>query len=247
MGSSPEEPKPEAFGVSNEELAATPRPFLARHKCALFVFSYVLVVATLLMVLLTVTQSPAGAVFFAIVLTAAASIVLLPVLACAVCGAEALEDRWLCRRFPAYKACQAFRAAWRQWERDGAGAGHSESLTARELPRDPVAFRALMMRRLEHLGWQVDHRARPELEGFDARVSQEGSVLLIRIETGYDPSPASVGRELMTCLEEQGVTHAAVISRGGPSVHLTKYARTRPLVLVTPDQLESLPIPVLEG
>ena len=104
-------PKVEDFGITEEDLVEAPRLFVAGHRPWIFLLTHVFVAAALFFGILRAGSSWSAAAFFTIVILAAGSVLLLPILVAALCIGERAEERWLCKRVPVLRACLAYRSA----------------------------------------------------------------------------------------------------------------------------------------
>ncbi len=230
-------PRPEEFGVTAEEVDQSPELFVTRYRPLIFVILYFAVFSLITLLIFELSHSIPAAVTFGLIVVAAISVVLVPLLMCCVCASETLETRWVCRRFPAIKGCLAYREAVAEFKR----------LTRRSPgpPRDcrwwsglsPSTFRSQVQEALQKrdLGLTpvVDRRA----EGYDFTFDDDDEVVLVRCEAGADPIEVGVGRELSSCLDESGARRAILISAAGVSRNLAAYLMDRPIDVVDPEEI----------
>lgn len=105
------EPTPEQFGLTAAEVEGAPSAFIRSHRAHLSLGLWALALGSTFLVLLAVTGDVASAVFFAVITTAAASIILVPLALCLLSAGEHAEIAWLSRRSPRLAACLAYREA----------------------------------------------------------------------------------------------------------------------------------------
>ena len=116
-------PRVEDFGISEEDLANAPGRFFAEKWPSILGVAYLVAAAAISFIILRVAGSWPAALFFTTIILAAGSVVLLPLAMLVLCASERVEERWLCRKFPALRACLAYRAI--PYERDAHEVGVS--------------------------------------------------------------------------------------------------------------------------
>jgi hypothetical protein len=147
----------------------------------------------------------------------------------------------LCRRFPAIKACVAYREAmteFRRLTRRSPEPIHDRQWWSR---LSPPTFRGQVQEALQKRDLRltpiVDRRA----DGYDFTIDEDGEKVLIRCEAGATPVDVGVGRELASCLEETGAERAILVSPAGVSPNLAAYLMDRPIDVVDPEQILANP------
>ena len=230
-------PKIEDFGISERDLAQVPQFIVANHRKGLIVGVYLVAALGLFWLLMSVGGSWPAAVFFTIIVLAAVSVLLLPAAFLAVCAGEQAEQRWLCRRFPALRACLAYQKAVADHRRrsllSAPPSPGSENWRAISLPA------ALMItgNMLNKISCGRVTEVNRENAGFDFLVESDGRRLLLRCEPGPNPVSAAVGRELTGALVDFDAEAAFVVAVAEPSRALEDYVSERPITLVNPSQI----------
>jgi len=232
-----DQPRPEDFGVTAVEVERAPELVVTRFRPLIFLVLYVAVFVVVFAFIFSFSDSIPAALTFGLIGVAAISIVLVPILLCALCASEKVETRWLCRRFPAIEGCIAYRTALAEFIR----------LTRRspDRPRDhewwlnlsSSTFRGRVQRALENRDLDLAPVADREAEGYDYTFRDEGAQVLVRCEAGATPVDVGVGRELTACLDETGAGRAIVVTPSGVSKRLASYLMDRPIDVVDPEQI----------
>lgn len=231
------EPRPEDFGITEADLARAPSVLTSRCRPLLVVMLWATTLAVAFVAIYRATASPSAAALFSVILVAAGSIFLVPLLVGLVCASEKAETRWLCRRFPQLGACLDYRAAvvgFRRGRRPSSREVHDPGWW---MALEPVAFCVQAARDLEGCGSVLKHPADRELAGYDFAFDDPRGRVLVRCEAGSEPVRLGVGRELVACLEETGAGRAMVISAADASPELAAYLADRPLVVLRPWEL----------
>jgi len=231
-------PRIEDFGITEDDLAQTPRLFVANHRFGILGLTYLAAAAALFTVLLRVGDSWTAAVFFTVVALAAGSILLLPLVAAVLCAGERAEERWLCRRIPVLRACLAYRKAVADH-----GLRTAPDVAMRpSTPEDWAAlseavFRTEVALLLEQSGSAPVFRCEREATGIDYRIESNDRSVILRCEAGVQPVPAGVGRELTAALIESEADCAVILSVAGPDPGLADYMTDRSIVVLPPWEL----------
>jgi hypothetical protein len=231
-------PRIEDFGITEDDLARVPRLFVANHRFAILGLAYLMAAVALFTAILRVGNSWSAAFFFTVVTVAAGSILLLPLVAAAVCAGEKAEERWLCRRVPILRACLAYRKAVADHTR------HTTSELLRHSPApdewavlSPGVFRAEVASLLEQSVAAPVFRCDREATGIDFRVDWTDRSVILRCEAGLQPISAGVGRELTAALTEIEADLAVVLAVSGPDPGLARYITKRSIVVLQPWEL----------
>ncbi|MDX2437351.1 MAG: hypothetical protein QNL88_09900 [Acidobacteriota bacterium] len=231
-------PRIEDFGITEEDLARAPGLFVADHRFAILGLAYLIAAAALFTAILRVGNSWAAALFFTVVAIAAGSILLLPLVVAALCAGEQAEERWLCRRVPALRACLAYRKAVADHTR------HTASELTRHSPApeewavlSPGVFRAEVASLLEQSVAAAVFRCDREATGIDFRVDWTDRCVILRCEAGLQPISAGVGRELTAALTEFEADSAVILSVSGPDPGLARYITKRSIMVLPPWEL----------
>lgn len=236
-----DKPRPENFGVTAEQVEQAPELFVTRHRLAIFVAIYLAVFAVVVTILFEASESFSAALFFGLILVAAYSIVLIPLMVCGLCASERLEIRWLCRRFPAIEGCLAYREAVAEFAR--------ATRRPPDRPRDrnwwaglPAAtFGAQVQVALERSGLVLTPVADRQTDGYDYSFFDDDGRVLVRCEGGATPLDIGVGRELTACLLETGAARAVLVTPAGVSQRLIEYLVDHPIDVVEPEAILSNP------
>jgi hypothetical protein len=237
------EPRPEDFGITADDLARTPMACVARYRAGLLAGALGLTLAGAFATLAVFGSDPLAALFFAVIGTAAASIVAVPLMVCLLCAGERAEVAFRSRRNPAFSACTAFRdalAAYQSRPRR-AVAARDRAWFARA-GRDAV--RLEIARRLTACGIAVDRADHPEADGFDLVATTDEAVLLIRCLDGDTPAGAGIAREMATCLHDRDADGAIVYSIRGATPDFDRARRGRPIRVEDPSGAASPSLPV---
>jgi hypothetical protein len=237
VSTSQSEPQLEDFGITEQDLTRAPEPRLMRVRPHAVMALLVATTAAAFVGLLIVGDSTSAALFFAIILVAAWSIVLMPVFVCLVCASECLERRWLCRKFPLLDACLAYRVAVEEHRSRQTRRNHKRADLDRWSALPPVVFRLEIERQLEAGGSAARRVRNPRSAGYDFEADTDGEHVLIRCVPGKRPAEIAVGRELMSCLDETDADRAVLVSAVGAAPDLAAYVRGRPLSVVDPVRL----------
>jgi hypothetical protein len=232
-----DKPRPDNFGVTAEQVEQAPELFVTRHRLAIFVAIYIAVFALAFAIVLTTTQSVSAALVFGLILVAAGSIVLIPLVVCCLCASEKAETRWLCRRFPTMKACLAYREALAEFTRKTRGPS--------DRPRDhdwwiglsASTFRGQVQAALERRGFELTPVVDRQADGYDYAFVNDGDTVLVRCEEGTTLLDIGVGRELTACLLETGAARAVLVAPAEVSRRLSGYLVDHPIDVVEPETI----------
>ena len=239
MAESTGRPRMEDFGITEEDLERAPCLFLAGHRAAVLAAAYLVSATVVFVLMLTGSDSYPAAALFTVIVLAAASILLLPILTLAQCASEQAEERWLCRRFPKLRACLAYRRAVAEHARKIRSESAFEPQPAewwKSAP--PTTF-------IEAVRWAIERHppaaAVPvdrERSGVDFVVQGTDGVVLVRCEPGRTPAAAAVGRELAAALADHGAARAVLVTAAGPTPALSDYIAERPITVIAPWELD---------
>ncbi len=234
-------PERQDFGLSEDAVARLPTPFVASHSSRILAVGFGLTVAVSVACGVALSGSMVAAVVFGVLLVCAGSIVLLPVAVAAVCAAEAVEHRWLCRRIETYRRWRAYQAAL---------ATHEEAVRrhrVRELDKrrrwcslPGEALREAVVDLLQRQGWRVERVAPEPDTGVDLRMERDGRSAVVRCVPGGLPCGPALVRELVTCRDDFGTDGALLVAPGGGSRQLERYAQDmqrRAVVVIDADSL----------
>jgi hypothetical protein len=242
-------PRIEDFGITEEDLARAPCAFLASHRLAVLVVSYLVIAAIVFEVIFHAGASAAAAVYFTVVALAAASILLLPVLMALLCASERAEERWLCARFPKLGACLAYRRAVAEHQRRARAAATTPPPTAQWSALSRETMIEAVRIELERIPDAAVRNMDRETTGVDLTVERSGERVVVRCVAGADPVEASVGRELVAVVADCEADAGLIVSARGATPALARYIASRPLVVAQPwklrealADLESLPV-----
>lgn len=233
-----DKPRPENFGVTAEQVEQAPELFVTRHRLAIFVAIYIAVFAVVFTVVFATSESVPAALIFGLILVAAGSVVLIPLVVCCLCASEKAETRWVCRRFPAMKACLAYREALAEFTR--------KTRRSPDRPRDrdwwiglsASTFRGQVQAALEQRGLELTPVVDRQVDGYDyAFADDDDDTVLVRCEEGTTPLDIGVGRELTACLLETGAARAVLVTAAGVSRRLTEYLVDHPIDVVEPEAI----------
>ena len=241
MISSHTEPRPETFGVTAQEVEEAPTPFVTAHRSQLVIVAGVLVLSAAFALLLAVTGDALSAAFFAVVATAAASILMLPVVICLLCAGERAEIAWMCRRSPKVAACLAYREALERYQ---SAPRTADRTRGRQwfVNAGRAATRTETARRLQARGFDVDTVEEPDIEGFDLLARDAGRILVLRCLPGHQPADPAVGREMSAVVSDRGADVGVIIAAAGVTPELERYVRSRPLFVIDPVDLATVTI-----
>ena len=231
-------PRIEDFGISERDLAQVPKFVVAGHRTALLVGVYLIAASGLFFLLLSVGGSWSAAAIFTVIVLAAVSVLLLPAAFLAVCAGERAEERWLCRRFPALRACLAYQEAVAEHRR-----------RQEVLPRQPeapgdwsglshTAFVELIRENLDRLFGACVTELDRESSGCDFMADSSTSRVLVRCEPGSQPIAASIGRELTASVGDFTADAAVIVTSAMPTRSLEDYIAERSVFVVAPGDLE---------
>lgn len=234
-------PRMEDFGITEEDLARAPCLFLAGHRAAVLAAAYLAAAVVAFTLMASGSGSYTAAALFTIIVLAAASILLLPILTLAQCASEQAEERWLCRRFPKLSACLAYRRAVAEHAR-GAAAAPPADPRERWATSDAAALTeavaAELRLRVEGSVQGVDR----ESTGIDLVVTSDLGPVLVRCEPGPGPVEASVGREMAAAVADHRAVRAVLVTGAELAPALADYLVSRPISTVPPwrvgDELE---------
>lgn len=228
-------PKIEDFGITEDDLADAPGLFVASHRMGLVVLAYLVTAITLFLLMLQLGSSFSAAMYFTVIALAAGSVILVPLVMVALCAGEQAEERWLCRRVPAMRACVAYRRAL---------AEHGRRTRSAPIlrPSTPEDWAALSLRTyvaevhsiLEQSVAAPVFRCEREATGFDFRIDRKDRSEIFRCEAGSQPVAAGVGRELTAALIESEAAAAVILSVPGADRGLARYIADRSITVVPP-------------
>jgi hypothetical protein len=215
-----------------------PCSFVANHRLKLLLGSYLVAAGVVFVAILQVGDSWPAAVFFTLIVVAAGSILLLPVLMLGLCATEAAEEHWLCRSFPKLRACLAYQKAMAEHERriiarTPPPVGEDEWLALSEL-----RFLEEVASLLERRHPSAVSRMQRESSGLDFVIEDGVSEVLVRCESGSIPIAASVGREMAAALSDRGAGRAVIISGARAAPLLEDYIADRAIEVIAPSNLE---------
>lgn len=239
MAESTDGPRVEDFGITEEDLSHAPCLFLAGHRAAVLAAAYLTAAGVAFALMVSGSASYTAAALFTIIVLAAASILLLPILTLAQCASEQAEERWLCRRFPKLSACLAYRRAVAEHARKARSAPAFDPVSAEWwASAPPTAFAEAVRLAIERHPPASAVPADRERSGVDFVVQGADGLVLVRCEPGGTPVAAAVGRELAAALADHGAARAVLVTAAGPTPPLADYLADRPITVVAPWQLD---------
>jgi hypothetical protein len=231
-------PRVEDFGITEEDLSRAPCLFLAGHRGAVLATAYLTAALVAFALMASGSGSYTAAALFTIIVLAAASILLLPILTLAQCASEQAEERWLCRRFPKLSACLAYRKAVAEHARQARSAPAFDPVSAEWwASTPPTAFVEAVRMAIERHPPAAVVSVDRERSGVDFVVDGADGVVLVRCEPGETPVAAAVGREMAAALADHGAARAVLVTAAGPTPALSDYIAERPISVVAPWQL----------
>ncbi len=234
-------PRIEDFGITEADLVRVPRLFVASHRPWIFLLIYIIVAVALFLGILQTGSSWTAAAFFTIILLAAGSVLLLPILLAALCVGERAEERWLCKRVPVLRACLAYRQAVAEHRRRSARPSRLHPSTAQDWSvLSPALLRTEVARLLENTAHGSVTAFDRDATGIDFEVCGTAGPVLVRCEPGSRPIAAAVGRELVAAVADHRAAGAAIVTTAGASPALADYIAGRPISVVTPQQLHEI-------
>lgn len=215
----PPPPNPETFGLTMEDVGRAPCVYTVVHRRGLLVAVYGLVALVVFLAIAVSTGSLATAIYLTAVMVAAGSILLVPLLVCAIGLGERAELAWLCRRFPKIRSMVAYQRALER---------HHESAQERRARRaldwrsvDRLGLREAVRERLEAGGCVVRVVADPAAEGYDLEVRRpDGALVLIRCAAGRVAASPAVARDLLGAWAATGARHAVLVAPAGAAPDL---------------------------
>ncbi len=230
------EPRPEQFGLTAAEVERAPTAFIRTHRGQLSVGLWFMALATAFAILLSVTGDVASSAFFAVIVTAAASIVLVPLALCLLSAGEHAENAWMRRRVPTYAACLAYRDAV---------AAHREDANRSDRPRSDhwfacarrAATRFEVGRALRARGLTVHEDPDPEASGVDLVVRDRDRTVLLRCLPGGRRADRVVGREMTGLMADHGAQAGVIVAASGATPELLAYLEHRPLEVRHPSRI----------
>jgi hypothetical protein len=231
-------PQIEDFGITREDLAQAPGPFIANHRAKILLGLYLFAAAVVFVTILRAGDSWSAAIFFTLIVMAAGSILLLPVLMLALCATEAAEEHWLCRSFPSLRACLAYQRAVAEHQRRNAArtpppVGEDEWASLSRL-RFLEEVAALLEERIP----SAVSRMQREASGLDFVIDHGVHEILVRCESGSIPIAPSVGREMAAALADRGAKRAVIITAAQAAPLLEDYIADHPIEVVAPWNLD---------
>lgn len=216
---SPSPPRPEAFGLTAEEVRRAPCLFLASHRRGLLVAGYGGAVLAVFLAVAVVTGSISTAVYLSAVLVGAGSILLVPLLICAACVGERAELAWWCRRVPRMQALAAYREALQRYREQLDDDRNRPRLDWRTVDRTGLC--EAVRGRLEAAGCSVRRVVDPAAEGFDLEVRRpDGALVLVRCAAGRRPAGPALVRDLLGAWTATGARHAVLVAPAGATPDL---------------------------
>jgi len=234
-------PRVEDFGITEDDLVHAPQLFVAGHRVWIFLLTYTVVAAALFFAILQTGSSWPAAVFFAIILLAAGSVLLLPILVAALCVGERAEERWLCRRVPVLRACLAYRSAVSEHRRRATTPSRPRPYTSRDWAAlSPSTLRTEVARLLERTSLGSVTAFDRDATGIDLEIRATTGPVLIRCEPGGPPVTAGVGRELVAAVADHRAARALIVTTAGASPALADYIASRPISVVAPSKLREI-------
>ena len=234
-------PRVEDFGITEDDLVQAPQLFVAGHRVWIFLLTYTFVAAALFFAILQTGSSWPAAVFFTVILLAAGSVLLLPILVAALCVGERAEERWLCKRVPVLRACLAYRSAVAEHRgRSGSPSKAHPSTSQDWTVLSPALFRAEVGSLLEKTASGSVTAFDREATGIDFEVRATTGPVLIRCKPGVQPVTAGVGRELVAAMADRRAARALIVTMAGASPALADYIAGRPISVVAPSQLHEM-------
>jgi len=234
-------PRVEDFGITEDDLVQAPRLFVAGHRMWIFLLTYTLVAAALFFAILKTGSSWPAAVFFTVILLAAGSVLLLPILVAALCVGERAEERWLCKRVPVLRACLAYRSAVAEHRRRSEPPSKAHPSTPQDWTvLSPALFRAESGSLLEKSAYGSVTAFDRDATGIDFEVRATTGPVLIRCEPGVQPVTAGVGREVVATMADRRAARALIVTSAGASPALASYIAGRPISVVAPSKLHEI-------
>lgn len=227
----------EDFGISERDLATTPRPWLVRYRPHNLIALLIGVMSVLYVVMLDAGSSVSGAAFVSVILVVAWAIVLVPVFICLLCASEAIERRLLCRRYPLFEACLGYREALDEYRRGRRQQEQSDADPEWWAGLSSAAYRFEVERRLNRFSAALARPKSREAAGYDFETDGPNGRILIRCEPGDRSVTIGVGRELVSCLTETGADRAVIVTAVGSSAALAGFLSGWPLEVVDPVHL----------
>jgi hypothetical protein len=196
---------------------------------------YALVVTTLIVLIARFSGSITTACVFAALITAAASILMLPAVMALLCAAEAAETHWLCRRHEGFRQWLESRPALTGVEpaaqgRPGTHTEYWRTLTLHSL-RSEVA------RLLEGTGCRVEQVPGEQEAGVDLVASRGSGRAVVRCWAELERCGPALARELLAAREDFEADQAVIITPAGASVRLQEYRQRRNFLIVDADDL----------
>ena len=236
MTSTATEPRPEQFGLTAADVERAPTAFIRSHRGQLSVGLWVLTLVTAFVFLLSVTRDVASSAFFAVIVTAAASIILVPLTLCLLSVGEHAENAWMRRRVPGYAACLAYRDAV---------TAHREAANRSARPRSDrwfscarrAATRSEVGRALRARGFDVHEVSDPEASGYDLVVRDGDRTVLLRCLPGGEPADPVVGREMTGLMADHDAQAGIIVAAAGATPELVAYVERRQLGVVHPSRI----------
>jgi len=218
-------PRPEDFGLTEELVAAAPAPATDRRRGRWMLGIYAAVVIAALAFLLAASGSLAASLALTVLLVAAASVVLVPVIAALVCGLERCERLWLCRRHARYRAVDAYRHALEEHDRLQHRRRAEEARVGESFWRslDRAALIEEVARLHRALGHAVEVLPEGRDAGVDLMVRGDRESLAVRCHAGPAAEGRGLGRELEAARRDLGADRAVLVAPGGAAGDLASY------------------------
>jgi hypothetical protein len=223
-------------GAADHPPAGVPRPFIAGHRGHIVIAMYVLVVTSLIVIIAIASGSFASACVFAALLTAAASVLVLPAAMALLCAAEAAEARWLCRHH------EEFRRWWTE-ARNALSEAPTAVVDRSGVRRDywrtlaPHALCSEVSRLLASAGYRVEQVPIDDEAGVDIVASRGSARAVVRCWADLGRCGPAVARELLAAKDDFEADEAVIVAPGGSSPKLLEYREKRRFLIVDSDGL----------
>jgi hypothetical protein len=230
----------EDFGISEADMARVPRLFVPNHRFGILIAVYGAAAAAVFSLFFQMGHSLTAAAFFTAIVLAAGSVLLLPALVLLLCAGEQAEERWLCRRFPKLQACLAYQRAVAEHRRS-AWTGRSDHIAGVDFSQlSHPAFVELLRAQLDRQYGNTVIKVDREDTGYDFLLRQGALRVLLRCESGTEPLPAALGRELAAAVSDSRADAAVILTIAEPTPALQSYIAGRPITITSPLELETI-------